>query len=145
MNNSNLFKLAHSLTKAVIKSGDSYQVTFGASIKLIKSVHSINGTEKQLAWANDIIAVAAYAIAKSVSEIDEQINCFIGATAEQIEIARKAKRKVVGAAILNFIKADFKALINIQKTQNNSGINHVLHTKLVAKFRALLIAHTTQK
>jgi len=56
MNNSNLFKLAHSLTKATVQAGDNYQVTFGASIKFINSVHSINGTDKQIAWANTIIA-----------------------------------------------------------------------------------------
>ena len=48
MNNSNIFKLAHSLTKATVQAGDNYQVTFGASIKFINSVHSINGTDKQI-------------------------------------------------------------------------------------------------
>lgn len=36
MNNSKLFKLAHNLTKKVIKAGDNYRVTFGAAIKAIK-------------------------------------------------------------------------------------------------------------
>lgn len=37
MNNSTMFKLAHKMTKQVIKSGDNYQVTFGACLKLIKA------------------------------------------------------------------------------------------------------------
>ncbi|WP_198333650.1 hypothetical protein [Psychrobacter namhaensis] len=55
MNKSNLFKLAHTLTKATIKAGDNYQVTFGAAVKHINSIHNITGTDKQLAWANTII------------------------------------------------------------------------------------------
>ena len=35
MNKSELFKAAHKLAKSVIKSGDSYHVTFGAAIKAI--------------------------------------------------------------------------------------------------------------
>lgn len=35
MNKSNIFKLAHSLTKQSIKAGDSYQVNFGAALKYI--------------------------------------------------------------------------------------------------------------
>lgn len=37
MNKSELFKSAHKLTKSVIKAGDNYQITFGASIKVILS------------------------------------------------------------------------------------------------------------
>lgn len=37
MNKSELFKSAHKLVKAVIKSGDNYRVTFGACIKAIKN------------------------------------------------------------------------------------------------------------
>lgn len=36
MNNSNIFKLAHKMTKAAIKDGENYQVTFGAALKIIK-------------------------------------------------------------------------------------------------------------
>ena len=56
MNKSNTFKLAHILTKAIIKAGDNYQVTFGAAVKHINSISNINGTDKQVAWANTIIA-----------------------------------------------------------------------------------------
>lgn len=56
MNKSNLFKMAHLLTKATIKAGDNYQVTFGAAVKHINSIHSLTGSDKQMAWADKIIA-----------------------------------------------------------------------------------------
>ena len=37
MNNSQLFKKAHQLTKQVIKKGDNYNVTFGLCLKEIKA------------------------------------------------------------------------------------------------------------
>lgn len=37
MNNSELFSKAHAMTRASIKAGDSYQVTFGACLKAIKA------------------------------------------------------------------------------------------------------------
>lgn len=42
MNNSTTFKLAHAMTKQVIKSGDNYATTFGACLKLIKADQLIN-------------------------------------------------------------------------------------------------------
>lgn len=42
MNNSTMFKLAHKMTKQVIKSGDNYQVTFGSCLKLIKDDQLVN-------------------------------------------------------------------------------------------------------
>ena len=42
MNNSTTFKLAHAMTKQVIKAGDNYQVTFGACLKLIKADQLVN-------------------------------------------------------------------------------------------------------
>lgn len=35
--NSQLFKLAHAMTKQVIQTGDSYQATFSQSLKMIKN------------------------------------------------------------------------------------------------------------
>ncbi|MNQ55080.1 hypothetical protein D3C85_691620 [compost metagenome] len=37
MNNSQAFKKAHAMTKAIIANGDSYSVTFGACLKAIKA------------------------------------------------------------------------------------------------------------
>lgn len=35
MNKSSIFKAAHALTKATVKAGDSYAVTFGAALRII--------------------------------------------------------------------------------------------------------------
>ena len=37
MTNSELFTKAHAMTRATIKAGDSYQVTFGACLKTLKT------------------------------------------------------------------------------------------------------------
>ena len=37
MKNSQLFKLAHAMTKQVIQTGDNYQITFGLCLKAIKA------------------------------------------------------------------------------------------------------------
>lgn len=37
MNNSQLFKQAHAMTKQVIQTGDNYQTTFGLCLKAIKA------------------------------------------------------------------------------------------------------------
>ena len=41
MNKSNLFKQAHKLTKATVKAGDNYRVTFGACLKMIASMFKV--------------------------------------------------------------------------------------------------------
>lgn len=35
------FKLAHAVTKAIIVTGDSYSVTFGACLKLVRETHTV--------------------------------------------------------------------------------------------------------
>ena len=42
MTNSQLFKLAHAMTKQVIQTGDNYQMTFGLCLKAIKADQSKN-------------------------------------------------------------------------------------------------------
>ena len=37
MTNSQAFKLAHTMTKQVIQTGDNYQTTFGLCLKMIKA------------------------------------------------------------------------------------------------------------
>ena len=37
MTNSQLFKLAHAMTKQVIQKGDNYKVTFGLCLKVVKA------------------------------------------------------------------------------------------------------------
>lgn len=38
---SECFKIAHAVTKAIIATGDSYAVTFGASVKLVRETHKV--------------------------------------------------------------------------------------------------------
>ena len=38
---SECFKIAHAVTKAIIAAGDSYAVTFGASVKLVRETHEV--------------------------------------------------------------------------------------------------------
>lgn len=58
MNKSELFKKAHKLTKQVIQAGDDYRITFGLALKAIiadsGALPALSGSEKQVAWANDI-------------------------------------------------------------------------------------------
>ena len=59
MTKSELFKKAHKLTKQVIQAGDDYRITFGLALKTIiadskGALPALSGSEKQVAWANDI-------------------------------------------------------------------------------------------
>lgn len=59
MTKSELFKKAHALTKSVIQAGDDYRITFGLALKTIiadskGALPTLSGSEKQVAWANDI-------------------------------------------------------------------------------------------
>lgn len=58
MTKSELFKKAHALTKQVIQAGDDYRITFGLALKTIiadsGALPTLSGSEKQIAWANDI-------------------------------------------------------------------------------------------
>ena len=47
MTNSQLFKLAHAMTKQFIKTGDNYQATFGLCIKVIKEDQLKNADKLQ--------------------------------------------------------------------------------------------------
>jgi hypothetical protein len=38
MNKSAIFKAAHALTKATVQAGDSYQVTFGAALRIVIAI-----------------------------------------------------------------------------------------------------------
>lgn len=54
MNKSKLFKLAHKLTKKVIKAGDNYQVTFGAAIKIVKAAYFGKTNAALKTWKNRV-------------------------------------------------------------------------------------------
>ena len=73
MNKSNLFKLAHLLTKATVKTGDNYQVTFGQAIKLLNRVLPKEVmTEKQANWLNQIINRLIVAINNKIDRVNNK-------------------------------------------------------------------------
>ena len=63
MTNSQLFKLAHAMTKQVIKTGDNYQVTFGLCLKAIKA------DAKQNDFTATIVIIAFAIIATMIKPV----------------------------------------------------------------------------
>ena len=63
MTNSQLFKLAHAMTKQVIKTGDNYQVTFGLCLKAVKE------DAKQVTFTATIIMIAFAIIATMIKPV----------------------------------------------------------------------------
>ena len=63
MTNSQLFKLAHAMTKQVIKTGDNYQVTFGLCLKAIKA------DAKQIGFTATIVIIAFAIIATMIKPV----------------------------------------------------------------------------
>ena len=63
MTNSQLFKLAHAMTKQVIKAGDNYQVTFGLCLKVIKA------DAKQVNFTATIVIIAFAIIATMIKPV----------------------------------------------------------------------------
>ena len=63
MTNSQLFKLAHAMTKQVIKTGDNYQVTFGLCLKAIKA------DAKQTSFTATIVIIAFAIIATMIKPV----------------------------------------------------------------------------
>ena len=63
MNNSQLFKQAHAMTKQVIQAGDNYKVTFGACLKAIKE------DAKQVSFTATIIIIAFAILASMIKPV----------------------------------------------------------------------------
>lgn len=63
MTNSQLFKLAHAMTKQVIQTGDNYQVTFGQCLKVIKA------EAKQTGFTATIVIIAFAIIATMIKPV----------------------------------------------------------------------------
>ena len=74
MTNSQLFKLAHAMTKQVIKTGDNYQVTFGLCLKVIKA-------EANKAVVNNVsflvIAVIVMTLVNNFPKVVSEVKFFI--------------------------------------------------------------------
>ena len=63
MTNSQLFTQAHAMTKQVIQTGDSYQVTFGLCLKAIKA------DTKQTGFTATIVIIAFTIIATMIKQV----------------------------------------------------------------------------
>ena len=96
MTNSQLFKQAHAMTKQVIKSGDNYRVTFGACIKLLRSV---NNSRK---GATNILMEAFYI----AFDLDSGVLNYQGIVVIHRHNGKTIKK---GSVFYNYLKAqDFK-------------------------------------
>jgi hypothetical protein len=103
MNKSQIFKAAHTLAKSVHVSGDCYRVTFGASLKIViaetKTKLVLTGSEKQITWANELLAKFLVSADKSLPTLIERINDgvenFDGCSDEYIAEFRLAHSNVI--------------------------------------------------
>lgn len=68
MNNSQLFKQAHQLTKKTIKQGDSYNVTFGLCLKAIKAKQA-----KQQAVKSNIVTLFVIAFIMFINKTTKSV------------------------------------------------------------------------
>ena len=116
MNNSQLFKLAHTMTKQVIKTGDNYQVTFGACIKLLRSV---NNSRK---GATNILMEAFYI----AFDMDSGVLNYQGIVVIHRHNGKTIKK---GSVFYNYLKAqDFKQnvhgefYIKVDNSQYNDAL-----------------------
>lgn len=71
MNKSNIFKKAHQLAKATVKAGDSYSATFAICLKVVYTdgKKKFEGTEKQVAWAQDAYSRYAQDAKQGISDL----------------------------------------------------------------------------
>lgn len=117
MNKSNTFKLAHLLTKATIKTGDNYQVTFGSAVKLINSIHNINGTDKQMAWADRIIADIVNGIVTAQSNLESYFfKCRTDVRA--LPLLNSTANKGVAHFIIKYLSMSLNELIAVAKNHS---------------------------
>ncbi len=71
MTKSDLFKKAHALAKVTVKDGDNYQATFALCLKAVYAdSKGMQGTPKQVAWANTIKKESLPALSILVKNID---------------------------------------------------------------------------
>jgi hypothetical protein len=103
MNKSTTFKKAHELAKSVHVAGDCYRVTFGAALKIViaetKTKLVLTGSEKQITWANELLAKFLVGADKSLPTLIERMNDdvenFDGCSDEYIAEFRLAHKNVI--------------------------------------------------
>lgn len=83
MDNKTAFKLAHEMTKCIIKDGDNYQATFGACLKAVKA--NANKPKKPaINWFATIETVAVYLLAVLMLGFVSGLFGYIGIIASSI-------------------------------------------------------------
>lgn len=117
MNKSIKFKLAHLLAKAVKKDGDNYAVTFGAALKIINSIHNITGSDKQLAWADRIIADIFSGIVTAQSNLESYFfKCCTDVRA--LPLLNAITNKGVAHFIIQYLSMSLNELIAVAKNHS---------------------------
>ena len=120
MNNSQLFKQAHAMTKQVIKTGDNYQVTFGLCLKAIKDEQAI-----KIGFVATIVIIA-FAIIATMIKPAQNINLL--AKKGYIVYANKDGQKVAFEVTTvsdnGFVARElYNRKITIFKTVNNELVS----------------------
>lgn len=104
MTNSQLFKLAHAMTKQVIKTGDNYKVTFGLCLKVIKADQLKNADNLQADLRR-----AQYQSKGANSKGDKLSTLINNEFAKMILKRNEVKTVVVKTGLFNKVKSFFKA------------------------------------
>ena len=94
MNNSQLFKLAHAMTKQVIKTGDNYQTTFGACLKTIK-------TDTKQTTVNNVNFVILAAITLFIANIADNVN-FVVTIIKVLTLVLAAPLSIAAAIVIDY-------------------------------------------
>lgn len=110
MDNKIAFKLAHEMTKQVIKEGDNYQTTFGACLKHVKA--QANKPKKPaINWLAAIETVAVYLVAFVMLGFISGLFGYIGILSSSVIVTGCAVSVACTAIylIVQNVKADMEA------------------------------------
>ena len=112
----NVFKKAHEITRNIIRKGDSYKETFRLCLifvysqikKGVNKMVELKGTEKQVAWANDIRKNMLEALS-----LKGKVEKLIAIKKEELEVVEGEKYEVKA----RFIKRAEWLRNNLEKTE----------------------------
>ena len=120
MNNSQLFKQAHAMTKQVIQAGDNYQVTFGLCLKAIKDEQAI-----KIGFVATIVIIA-FAIIATMIKPAQNINLLAkkGYIVYANKDGQKVAFEVTTVSDSGFVARElYNRKITIFKTVNNELVS----------------------
>ena len=104
MTNSQLFKLAHAMTKQVIKTGDDYKVTFGLCLKVIKADQLKNADNLQADLRR------AKCNSKGANNKGDKVSTLVNNEFAKMILKRNVvKKPVVEISFFSKVKSFFKA------------------------------------